>query len=309
MARDDGVRAQPDEVQAAIDAAHERGGGTVSLDPDGRYDPHTTLHVKPGVVLDCGSAIIAPSDDRDLFHVHPAAWVHDPRIHLPSVEWSSTVFTFDTQYGPYHPYVYEGEIQYAGSGVIGGYTRGIDSHDEPNQSRVFYVHNRGSHERVDCITWLQIAHHQTYYVGTVYDVFADDPENNRWTNGNYFGGMHWGHDVCLRTRGEGKINGNNFYLGQTQPRNYSDCFWDMRQGKGNTVTGMLWDTQRYDRFLRVDAESDDPPVNNLIWTQRLASVDEEIGHNYVLTNESMGALSVAGDGPLEWENEDENRFA
>lgn len=292
-------RARPGEVQATIDAAHEQGGGTVALDPAERYELEGPLHVKSGVVLDCENAIIAPTEDEDLFHIHPSAFVRRPGVHLPSVDWSSTVFTFDTQYGPYHPHVYEGDIQYTGAGVIGGYTRGIDSHEDPNQSRAFYVHNRGSHDRVDCITWLQIAQHRTFYVGTVFDIFADDPEYNRWTNGNYFGGLHWGHNVCIRTRGEGKINGNVFRLGQTQPRDYSDCFWDLQQGNYNMVTGMLWDTQRYDQFLRVSTDAEHPPERNLLWSSALAAVNESIGDNYVLTNEAFAELSVAGDSSAE----------
>lgn len=308
MPPSDTTRAAPGEVQATVDRVHERGGGTVFLDGAERYDPDETIHVRPGVALDFDGAILEPTADRDLFHVHPCASVRWPRVHLPSADWSSTVFTFDTQYGPYHPHVYEGDVQYTGSGVFGGYTRGVDRHDEPNGARAFFVNNRGDHDRVDCVTWLQVARHQTYYVDTVFDLRCDDPENDRWTNGNYFGGLHWAHDVCIRTRGEGKINGNTFALAQTQPRNYSDCFWDLQQGKGNTVVGMLWDTQRYEKFLRVATDSADPPVNNLLWTQRLAGANDDVGRNYVLTNESFGPLSVVGEGSAEWENESENPF-
>lgn len=285
-----------EDIQPAIDEAARTGSGTVALTGEETYRLAETIHVKPGVVLDCQDAVLTPEGEEELFHIHPSGYVRRPRVHLDRVDWDGTVFTFDTQYGPYHPRVYDGDRQYTGAGVIGGYTKGVDTTDEPNGARVFFVNNRGDHDRVDCVTWLQIARHRTFFVDLVFDLLVDDPPYNRWTNGNFFGGLHWAHNVCIRTRGTGKINGNVFRFGQTQPRNYSDCFWDLQQGNFNTVEGMLWDTQRYDTFLRVDTGGEHPPERNLIRSGALADAGADVGDNYVITNDSFAELSVADGG-------------
>lgn len=299
MAGSGSAVAPPGTVQSAIDDAHDAGGGGVRLDASARYDPAETWHVKPGVVLDCGGAVVAPSEERDVFHVHPSARVSQPRVHLPSVDWGATVFTFDTAYGPYHPIVADGPTPYYGAGVVGGYTTGVEDRERPNRSRVFHVRNRG--EGMDCVTWLSCRDHQTYYVGTVYDLHAADPDDTgRWINGNYFGGMHWFHETCLRTRGDGKVNGNTFRIDQAQPdnsREYSTYLWDLRLGDYNTVLGMCWDAHYYDALLSIPESGADAPRGNLVWTQGLDTkvvAEGGLGENYVLTNDSFASLSGVG---------------
>lgn len=282
--------AEPGNVQTAIDRVYESGGGTVRLNGGELYEPSQTWQVKSNVVLDCNAAVITPTTDDDLMHVHPSGYVLHPRVHLPSFDWSGTVFTFDTQYGTYHPEWYRGPYRYYGAGVLGGYTRGVRKGDRPGNCRVFHLDNRG--ERSDAaMAWIHCAHHDSYFVKTVADLHArTDPW---WINGNYLSGMHWMHETCLRTRGGGQIAGNTFEFFQTQAETYSKYLWDIQKGNFNTLRGMFWDTGKYDRIVRIPDE--DRANHNLVRSNWIHDVDfvEDLGNNYVVTNRSYEQLDVS----------------
>lgn len=284
--------ARPGDVQTTIDDVHDTGGGTVRLDAAATYEVEETLHLRPDVTLDCNGAIFVPVGDADLLHVHPNATVLQPRTHVPSIEWDHAVFTFDAKYGGYHPNWHSSVERYAGSGVVGGYTSGVDTREEPNGATAFRVRNGDDSEGP--MTWLQCAHHQTYFVDTVVDLYSHGPRE--WINGNFFGGMHWMHRVGVVTRGDGKVNGNNFYFPQTQPDRYSEYLWDMQIGRSNTLKGMFWDCHFYDALLRTtEGEKDDEPHNNLVWTQGMDTevvAEGDLGENFVLTNASFASLSM-----------------
>lgn len=71
----DGIADDTKAIQAALDAAHADGGGTVVV-PSGRFwsrplemYSYTTLHLEPGAVL------IASENVSDYFEYHPSQWV------------------------------------------------------------------------------------------------------------------------------------------------------------------------------------------------------------------------------------------
>lgn len=284
----------PGEVQDAIDRVHVRGGGKVILDPRELYDPNETWNIRPGVVLDCNGSIIVPATDSDVMHVHPGAFVVEPRIHLISRDWSSTVFTFDTEWGIYHPEWNLGSYRYYGAGVFGGYTRGVDVEDKPGNARLYYLHNRGEQTNA-AMAWIQCVHHDSYFMETVADLHVR--EYPWWINGNYFSGCHWMFRTCIRTRGSGQIDGNTFEFFQTQPETYSRYLWDLQLGNYNTLKGMVWDTSLYDRVLRV-SNQEPRPKYNLVRSNEIHSeeLNDDVGENYIVTNRSLGQLSIVGQG-------------
>jgi len=262
--------AVPGDVQSAIDAATENGGGIVRLDSTNRYDqPASPWVVREGVTLDFDGAFLRGTGDRheiDLIHVHPGARVHGPRIDLydegqgysQTNRYRGRVFSLDTRFAS--PYFADGTAIRNGNILAVGGT---------GTACYLGVNTEGpgsaiSHLDLQFDVGTPAGSDAEMSVGTALHLDTTGAGNDGWINGVHVGG-HWRYPRTgvLQTGVKGKYNQQvlNRFDVQIQPGENANAFWQIKHptwARLNRWWGAIWDVGSFDYAWKIDSQYQDP---------------------------------------------------
>jgi hypothetical protein len=237
---DGSVVAADGEVQAVMDeyATGDDWGPqamqTVKLASGTSYNPSDTWVVPSGIRLDCNGAVIEPSGDFNVIELERSTEVHEPRINVSDVNFSSTCITVTTQNTgkagtPNPAHVYDCHLFNNAQEGVGLQFRGGSSPCSMQRANG-KIHNfdRGLEFRA---------------------AGSDTSGQGDWSNGNRFSGNINGSriPIYLVSEGGAAVGGNTV---RAQVQNSEQTEWMIRQEdaadgtkiRGNTFIVFPWDT-------------------------------------------------------------------
>jgi hypothetical protein len=288
---DGSVVAGTGEVQSVMDeyAVGDNWGAqpmqTVKLVSGATYNPSDTWSVPAGIRLDCNGALVEPDGDFNVIELDRNTEVHEPRINVSSVDFSSTCVTITAQGAdkagtPNPATVYNCHLYNSDNGGVGLQFRGGD--------------NPSSMQRAS-------GKISNFDRGLEFRATGDDTSGRGdWANGNRFDGTINGSRIPIYLVSDGAAVSGNTVRAQIQP---DESDWIIRQEdapddtnmRGNTFIIFAWDVFNVDNEFK--SSSNRSPAKAPIWYigegqqeyNALWDTNNKLSNDYIVNRSTTGA--------------------
>lgn len=287
---DGSVVAAPGDVQAIMDSeapGHRWGAQrmqTVRLVSGAIYEPDSTWRIPGGIRLDCNGAVIRPTSDFNVLELERSTEVHEPRIDVRNVNFSSVAITIGAEGG--------GKAETPNPATV--HDARLFSYDRTGVGIQF----RGG----DGACSMQRASGKIRNFDRGIEFRATGDGSDDWSNGNRFNGNINGSriPIYLVAEGSAEVSGN-IVRGQVQAHEKTE--WIVRQEdaedgvniRSNTYVIYPWDTHQMNNEYR--SMSNRNLERAPIWYigtgqqeyNKMYAYDGRIGNDYIVNNSTLGA--------------------